>query len=61
MGAADRRNAILKKLEDTTAPLPAARLGEDLGVPCCAPRATRSTPPTAGTFWRAPRRGPGAR
>ena len=32
MGAADRRNAILKKLEDTTAPLPAARLGEDLGV-----------------------------
>ena len=32
MGAADRRNAILERLEDTTAPLPAARLGEDLGV-----------------------------
>ena len=32
MGAADRRNAILERLEGTTTPLPAARLGEDLGV-----------------------------
>ena len=32
MDAADRRNAILRRLEGTTTPLPAARLGEDLGV-----------------------------
>ena len=32
MDAADRRNTILRRLEGTTTPLPAARLGEDLGV-----------------------------
>ena len=32
MDAADRRTAILERMEGTTTPLPAARLGEELGV-----------------------------
>ena len=32
MDAADRRTAILERMEGATTPLPAARLGEELGV-----------------------------